>query len=264
MKRRQIASIDRPMPPSIESFARGVRILDSSCSPEAKVYFLDREGGYYVKTAPRGTLAREATMTEYFHKKGLGAQVLEYVSADGDWLLTRAIRGEDCTHPCYLAEPERLCDLLAHQLRALHEIEASDCPVQDRMTEYLALADENFAAGRGDLSLFERGASGFSFRSADEAYAVLREGRDALRKDVLLHGDYCLPNIMLDEWKLSGFVDVGNGGVGDRHVDLFWGTWTLAYNLKTDRYRNRFLDAYGRDRIDEALLRVIAAAEVFG
>ena len=81
---------------------------------------------------------------------------------------------------------------------------------------------------------------------------------------MLLHGDYCLPNIILNGWKLSGFIDVGSGGVGDRHIDIFWGAWTLWFNLKTDRYRSRFLDAYGRDKADEEILAVIAAAEVFG
>ena len=45
----------------------------------------------------------------------------------------------------------------------------------------------------------------------------------------------------------------------------FWGgAWTLWFNLKTNKYHDRFLDAYGRDKIDESLLKVIAAAEVFG
>jgi kanamycin kinase len=39
-------------------------------------------------------------------------------------------------------------------------------------------------------------------------------------------------------------------GVGDRHYDLFWGIWTLNYNLKTDKYKDIFLDAYGRSLID--------------
>ena len=85
-----------------------------------------------------------------------------------------------------------------------------------------------------------------------------------LKCDTLLHGDYCLPNIMLTDWQFSGFIDVGNGGVGDRHVDLFWGTWTLNFNLKTDRYRDRFLDAYGRDVIEPGMMDLIAACEVFG
>ena len=82
--------------------------------------------------------------------------------------------------------------------------------------------------------------------------------------EVLLHGDYCLPNIMLDNWRFSGFIDVGNGGVGDRHVDLFWGAWTLNFNLGTDKYRERFFDAYGRDKLEPDKLRTIAAFEVFG
>jgi kanamycin kinase len=79
-----------------------------------------------------------------------------------------------------------------------------------------------------------------------------------------LHGDYCLPNIILDDWQFSGFIDLDNSGVGDRHVDLFWATWTLFFNLKTDKYRERFIDAYGREKVDEDMLRAIAAIEVFG
>ena len=66
---------------------------------------------------------------------------------------------------------------------------------------------------------------------------------------------------MLDDFRFSGFIDVGNGGVGDRHIDLFWGAWTLRFNLKTDRYRERFFDAYGADKINKELIRAIAAAE---
>jgi kanamycin kinase len=69
---------------------------------------------------------------------------------------------------------------------------------------------------------------------------------------------------MLSDWSLSGFIDLGCGGVGDRHIDLFWGAWTLGFNLGTDEYRDIFFDAYGRDKIDLEKLKIIAAAEVFG
>jgi len=51
--------------------------------------------------------------------------------------------------------------------------------------------------------------------------------------------------------------------VGDRHLDLFWGIWSLWFNLKTDRYRERFLDVYGREMVNEDVFPVIAALEVF-
>ena len=82
--------------------------------------------------------------------------------------------------------------------------------------------------------------------------------------DVLLHGDYCLPNVMLDDWAFAGFIDLGNGGVGDRHIDLFWGSWTLWFNLKTKEYTDYFLDAYGREAVDPEKLFLIECAEAFG
>ena len=68
----------------------------------------------------------------------------------------------------------------------------------------------------------------------------------------------------MDGDSFSGFIDLGGGGVGDRHIDIFWGAWTLNFNLKTDRYRERFYDAYGRDRIDEELVRLVSVIEMFG
>ena len=120
----------------------------------------------------------------------------------------------------------------------------------DRTSEYLATAEQNYRTGNYDKSSFP---GSFGYRSAEEAHQALEAGKDALQDKVLLHGDYCLPNIILDNWKF-----------GDRHIDLFWGVWTLWFNLETNKYRDRFLDAYGRDKIDKSLLRVIAAAEVFG
>lgn len=261
MKKTLLSALPEEMPRELRNFISTATVYDSSSSPEARVYFIGREGGYYLKRAEKGALKKEAAMTSYFYAKGLGAQVLEYISRDSDWLLTAALPGEDCLHEKHLADPKRLCDILATELRKLHETGFTGCPVPDRTADYLACAEKNYHAGTYDPSHFP---DSFGYPTAQAAYEVLSAGKGALQSRVLLHGDYCLPNIILRDWKLSGFIDVGNGGVGDRHIDLFWGIWSLAFNLKTDRYRERFLDAYGRDVVDESILKVIAAAEVFG
>ena len=261
MKKTPIERIPLELPEDIRRLTEGARIFDSSCSPEARVYFIDRDGGYYLKNAERGALSREALMTEYFHRKGLGSEVLSYASGESDLLLTSAVRGEDCTHSIYLSDPKRLCDTLAERLRALHELDCSDCPVKDRVGEYIALAKRNYAYGTYDQSHFP---DSFGYSSGEEAYRALTDGEALLKNEVLIHGDYCLPNIMLDGWRFSGFIDLGNAGIGDRHIDIFWGRWTLWFNLKTDEYSERFLDAYGRDKIDCEALKTVAAAEVFG
>ena len=199
-------------------------------------------------------------MTRFFHEKGLAAEVLHHETAARDWLLTRRIPGEDCTHALYTGDPARLSALLGERLRMLHEADPTGCPVPDRTGEYLRAAEENHRTGRWDDSLFP---DNWGYASAAEAWAVLQEHAPHFRHDVLLHGDYCLPNVMLDDWRFSGFIDVDSGGAGDRHVDLFWGVWSLQFNLKTDRWGDRFLDAYGRDRVEPAMLRAVAAAEVF-
>lgn len=250
------------LPDIITELIKDAKIYDSSCSPEARVYYIDKDSGYFLKVSAKGSLKNEAIMTDYFHKKDLGAKVLEYLSFDRDFLITGQVHGENATHAKYLSNPKKLCDTFAQNLRALHETDFSDCPIKSRNESYLALAEENYTKGRFDLSLTEEL---FPFRSKDEAYKILEDGKSALKCDTLLHGDYCLPNIILkNDFEFSGFIDLGNGGVGDRHIDIFWGTWTLFFNLKTDEYRSRFLDAYGRDKIDEDMLKIIAAAEVFG
>lgn len=261
MKKTLLNQIPNEMPRDIRHFVSGANIYDSSCSQEAGVYFIDKGNGYYLKSSGSGSLEKEAKMTKYFYSKGLGAEVLHYISSDRDWLLTTAVIGNDCVHEEYLMNPKRLCDTVAYELRKLHETDYTGCPVSDRTAEYLAEAEKNYRTGNYDKSQFP---DSFGYRSAKEAYDILTAEKGALQSKVLLHGDYCLPNIILNNWKLSGFIDVGNGGVGDRHIDLFWGVWTLWFNLKTNKYRERFLDAYGRDKADESVLKIVAAAEVFG
>lgn len=260
MKRILINKDTLILPKSL-CYLKSYDIYDSSCSPEARVYFIDTDEGFFLKTAPAGTLLREAQMTEYFNKKGFGAKVVSYISDKNDWLLTKRIKGEDCTLDAYLADPVRLAKIMGKRLRMLHEADASDCPVKDRVGEYIALAERNYKTDNYDRSAFP---DSFGYKSGAEAYTALQNGKHLLKNEVLIHGDYCLPNIMLDNWDFSGFIDVGNGGIGDRHIDLFWGVWTLWFNLKTGEYADIFLDAYGRDKIDIDKLKIVAAAEVFG
>jgi len=61
----------------------------------------------------------------------------------------------------------------------------------------------------------------------------------------LVHGDACLPNIMVGGNGLSGYIDLGDMGVGDVEVDLSAAVWSLQYNLGPG-FGRAFLTAYGR------------------
>lgn len=255
------------MQPDLSSFPEQFRpllananVYDSSCSPVAKVWFLDTEGGLYLKSAPLGKLESEVKMTAYFHSKGLGAEVIAYHQDTRDWLLTRAIPGEDCTFPAYLDDPKRLSETLGIQLWQLHSLDFSDCPII-RNDSYKAYARYMYENRLFDPSEYP---DCWGYDSPEEAWHIVETQGHLLKQDVLLHGDYCLPNVMLDNWKFSGFIDIDRGGIGDRHIDLFWGIWTLNYNLKTNAYGDRFLDAYGREDVEEEMFPIIRAFECFG
>ena len=73
----------------------------------------------------------------------------------------------------------------------------------------------------------------------DKKY-ILDEGYDTL-----IHGDFCLPNILVNDGKISGFIDLGDSGIGDPWRDYAWCIWSLRYNLKTDTYTGLLLEKLG-------------------
>ena len=258
MKHTPITPVTEDFPAALHPYLHG-RIYDSSSSPEARVYYLE-EVGLYLKRGARTALRKEAEMTSFFYKKGLSVEVLAYLSEEEDWLLTRKGIGEDATHPRYLADGRRLAATLGEALRALHETPQAGCPIPCRTADYLQTVEARAAAGFFDPSYLPPGI----MLTKEEALACIREAAPHLSSRVLLHGDFCLPNVLLDGWRPSAYIDLGAAGIGDRHIDLFWGAWSLCYNLGTDACRNVFLEAYGRDRAEDELLLAIAAAECFG
>lgn len=85
--------------------------------------------------------------------------------------------------------------------------------------------------------------------------------------DVLVHGDACLPNfIFKDSGTFSGYIDLGDMGVGDVEVDLSAAVWSLQYNLGPG-YGLTFLQAYGRTSATEQdvarLWKLYATSPIF-
>lgn len=235
----------------------GANIYDSSSSSNADVLYSDL--GYYIKTDAKGELKNEAALTEYFARKGLGPEMICYLSADKDYLMTREVTGKDMTH--FLEKPERLCEILAGALRDLHCQSVEDTPLSFRQQRYLESAAGDFSGGYYDEGVLMKR---FHIGSKQEAWEIMQTNRDRLRNDALVHGDACLPNLILENGKFKSFIDVNLAGAGDRHIDLYWSLWSLQYNLGTDKYTDRFLEAYGREKVDEEMLRVVAAFELFG
>lgn len=244
----------KDFPEQIHPYLQGT-VYDSSSSNAARVYYSNL--GYYTKVSPKGTLKEEAETGKLFHRLGFGVEVLSYVSAEKDYLVTKEAVGQDLTH--YLEDPKQLCRVMAETLRKLHATPTDGLPLSPRMPQYKELA-EGKVSGYADYILMPR----FMISSEEEAKAIIRGNYHRIKQDTLIHGDYCLPNVILDDWKFSALIDFNLAGVGDKHNDLYWALWSLNFNLKTDAYTDCFLDAYGRENFEYDMLRVIAAFELLG
>ena len=73
--------------------------------------------------------------------------------------------------------------------------------------------------------------------------------------DTLIHGDYCLPNILVKNGHVSGFVDLGDAGIGDPWCDYAWCIWSLEYNLKSKEYTPLLLEKLGIEFDEEKFNR---------
>lgn len=62
---------------------------------------------------------------------------------------------------------------------------------------------------------------------------------------VFTHGDYCLPNIMVDGGRVSAVIDWPHAGYSDRRVDLSAAVWSIRHNFRDESYVDAFLHAYG-------------------
>lgn len=228
MNKTKISLNLRDFPASIHSYMKGAVMYDSSCSDHARVYYSDL--GYYIKVEDKGKLEAEAKTVKMFADRHLGPEMVAYVSAEKDYMVTREAVGEDCINQRYLEEPEKLIEALAETMKYLHGLTVeADIPIS------------------ASMKLYEEHGYG-----------------DKVKCDTFIHGDFCLPNILLKDGEFSCFIDVGAAGMGDRHIDIYWVLWSLNYNLKTDKYTDLFLDLYGRENVDMEVLKIVAKVEKLG
>jgi len=192
-----------------------------------------RCGDMFLKIDSAGKLARSAKAQEYFAEKGLSAPLVAYETDAGrDYLMVKAVPGAYACSDEMLREPEKLAVLLGETMRMLHETSAADCPLRDANERAMAM------------------------------YAAEHEGKEhenaaaLLKKEVLVHGDHCLPNVFFDQGRFSGYIDLGDAGFGDRHLDICCAVWSLGYNTGSGKWADALKDAYGRDLIDEQRLHI--------
>ncbi|MBH9302578.1 APH(3')-II family aminoglycoside O-phosphotransferase [Pseudomonas aeruginosa] len=198
-------------------------------------------------------LPAEIARLRWLHGAGIDCPpVLNATQSDGrQWLLMRAVPGD--TLPALAQrgelEPERLVRLVAAALRRLHDLDPAACPFDHRLERRLDTVRQRVEAGLVDEADFDDDHRG---RSATELYRLLLDRRPAVEDLVVAHGDACLPNLLAEGRRFSGFIDCGRLGVADRHQALA----RAARDIEAERgaaWAEAFLVEYGGDIDGERL-----------
>lgn len=153
-------------PEQFEYILKDSKIYDSSSSPDAKVIYIQKDNGYFLKTAAKNALQKEYFMTKYYNSLGLTCNIISYISCNQDYLLTEKIAGNDCIFEKYLENPKKLCDTIAELLAKLHSTNAKDCPIPNHSQNYLHTALANYKSGKYDKTQFP---DSFGYKSEKEA-----------------------------------------------------------------------------------------------
>lgn len=134
-----------------------------------------------------------------------------------DYLLLSAIPGTVANDDAYKTNVPKLIEQLSIGLRMIHELPIDRCSFDATLPTQIELARERMLSGLVNENDFDESRLG---RTAADLFAELLEAMPDDEDLVFTHGDYCLPNVILQDWKISGFIDWGRAGVADRYQDI--------------------------------------------
>lgn len=216
------------------------------------IFRLDRSGqaALYLKIAPmaqRMELLREKKRLDWLRGKLPVPNVVGYETDDRyEYLLLTPLPGRDVADLSVEVPNEKIVQLLAAGLHAIHAIPIHDCPFDMTLDREIERARYNVVNGLVDADDFADTRRG---RSAAELFEELQSKRPADEDLVFTHGDYCLPNVLADRGAVSGFVDWGRAGVADRYKDIALVVRSLERNTGED-LALAFIEAYGLSSYD--------------
>lgn len=217
----------------------------------AATWRLEHESGRvtFLKAAPTGTfpsLAAERDRMAWLHARGVPVpEIVDYgYDAEVEWLVTLALPGRPATDEPHLADPETTVPILAEGLRSFHDVEPSGCPFDWTIPRAMEHATARVRSGEVDPNGFNEPHRQLS---VSQALARLRAMLPLDEPDlVFTHGDYCFPNVMIEDGVVVGYLDLGESGVADRWRDLAVATWSVTWNVGPG-YEDLFLEAYGAE-----------------
>lgn len=241
--------------------ASSITKMRIGCSSATVYRVLDDERTRYLKThpiSPHFSFAHEVSILHWLAERLSVPRVQSYlIDKEYEYLLISEVPGENCVDAISHLDSARLVEQLALGLRQIHQVNIADCPFNERIEAKLKRARYRVEQALVDEADFDEERLGMT---AQEVYSFLEENRPLEQDLVFTHGDYCLPNILIQGESISGFIDLDRAGVSDRYNDLAIASRSIARNLGT-AYERLFFAAYGVENVDNQKIQYYRAMD---
>ncbi|TNJ63522.1 aminoglycoside 3'-phosphotransferase [Paenibacillus hemerocallicola] len=223
------------------------RFVHAPYSGAYTFHFRSKDRSCYLKILPTG---HREPLVQYRDKlvwlKGRlpVPEALEYeADSEYEYLLMSEITGRDATDELFRRNAEHTVSLLAKGLRAIHSVDIAHCPFDYSVNNRLRLIESRLSEG-----LVDRGAVEERFGDTlERLHERLQSDMTGLQETpVFCHGDYSVPNIVIDNNEISGFIDIADAGVSDPYRDFAAAHRSIIRNFG-ERFIPLFYETYGID-----------------
>lgn len=220
------------IPESIKKYIDGKQYeLDDLGKSDSKIMLFD---DMVLKIEPvRAENETTVKLMRWLEGKIPAPQVICFEKDDTyQYLLMTRVIGDVLCSTYYLEHPKELLALLASAFKMLWSVDVAGCPRTCDWDSELAEARRRVENNLVDISDAEPDTFGEGGRFKDP-YELLSwlEANKPSFEPVLSHGDFCLPNILVKDGSVNGFIDLGDTGIGDKWKDIALGYRSLKHNF---------------------------------
>lgn len=195
----------------------------------------------------------EYQIMEWLQDKLPVPKVLAYEKdEERNYLLMTKVPGQMSCADQYMKNPEQLVNLLVEGLKMLWKVDISDCTYMHGLEEKLQMAKYNVQNNLVNMDNVEAETFGKNgFESPEHLLKWLMTNRPE-EELVFSHGDFCLPNIVLSDDEVSGYIDLGMAGIADKWQDIALCYRSLLHNFE-GKYTGKQYQGFRADVLFEKL-----------
>ena len=217
---------------------------------------------FVLKRNPKDILSHEEKSYTYLKDYiNIPHVIVSHHSQKYDYIIMSKIDGKMLIDPYFVSHPEEGVKVLARGIKQLWTIPIEDCPVHYRLSEKLKVAYQHLINHNYEIDpdVFKDPR----FPNTKALYQWLKDHQPE-EELVFTHGDYCLPNVFINNKHHIGFIDMDRSGIACKWQDISLCVRSIIYNYGDhQKLIDLFFKELGIEKHDQLIEYYILLDEFF-